>query len=370
MATPFRRKEGKMPLLKVIISGGGTGGHIFPAIAIANEIKSQFPEVKILFIGAKGKMEMEKVPTAGYEIIGLPISGIQRRLTLSNLLVPFQLIKSIIMAWRIVRYFKPDVVVGVGGYASAAVLYAASAAGLIQEQNSYAGITNKWLGRKVKKICVAYAGMEKFFPKDKIVITGNPVRQEIANAADIETNAAKAKLGFEIGKPLILVIGGSLGARTINQSIQSRLLAFTDNDCQLLWQTGRNFRARTSNIEGVKSHSFISDMATAYAAADIVISRAGAISISELTLLRKPAILVPSPNVTEDHQTHNALALTHQKAALLVRDKDAESDLVDTAMSLVKNDSLKKSLSENIGKFAKPDALVNIVDQIKLLKRE
>ncbi len=240
-----------MPLHKVIVSGGGTGGHIFPAIAIANEIKRRYPEVEILFIGALGRMEMERVPDAGFEIIGLPISGIQRRLTLSNLWVPFKLIKSIFMAKQIIRNFKPDVVVGVGGYASAAVLYAAATSRipcLIQEQNSYAGLTNKWLGKKVKKVCVAYEGMEKFFPREKIVITGNPVRQEIADSVKIDKNSAKTKLGFESGKPLVLVIGGSLGARTINQSIEGGLPLFIENKCQLLWQTGRAFRSSTSKV--------------------------------------------------------------------------------------------------------------------------
>lgn len=361
------RKEVNMSSLKVIISGGGTGGHIFPAIAIANEIKNRFAGSEILFIGALGRMEMEKVPTAGYKIIGLPIAGIQRRFTLSNLLVPFKLIKSIRMAGKIIRGFKPDVVIGVGGYASSAVLYSASSSGipcLIQEQNSYAGITNKWLGKKVRKICVAYEGMEKFFPPEKIILTGNPVRQDIANAFSIDRKEAKQSFGFDREKPLILVIGGSLGARTINRSIQSGLDTFVSENCQLFWQTGKNYTAGTSNFQGVISQPFITDMATAYAAADIVISRAGALSVSELSILRKPCILVPSPNVAEDHQTHNAMALTNHTAALLVKDADAEKVLVKTAIGLVKDETLKSTLSGNIGRFAKPDALVNIVDQI------
>ncbi len=361
-----------MQLHKVIISGGGTGGHIFPAIAIANEIKKQFPDADILFIGALGKMEMEKVPAAGYRIIGLPISGLQRRLTLSNLLVPFKLLSSILKARKIIKDFKPDVAIGVGGYASAAVLYAASGANipcLIQEQNSYAGLTNKWLGKKVQKICVAYEGMEKFFPQNKIVITGNPVRSDIANAVSTKRDDAKNQLGFNISKPLILVIGGSQGARSINQSIQAKVNLFEENNCQLLWQTGKNFMADTFKKEGIVAQPFINDMATAYAAADVVISRAGATSISELSLLSKPSVLIPLPSAAEDHQTENAMALVRKEAALLVKDSDASQQLVNTALDLIKNESLKSTLSANIIQFAKPDALVNIVDHIKQLKK-
>lgn len=359
-----------MSLRKIIISGGGTGGHIFPAIAIANEIKKQFPDSELLFIGASGKMEMEKVPAAGFNIIGLPIIGIQRRLTFSNLMVPVRLIQSIIKARKIIRAFKPDVAVGVGGYASAAVLFVASRSNipcLIQEQNSFAGLTNKWLGKKVNRICVAYEGMEKFFPKEKIILTGNPIRLDIANAKFIENKDAKIKLGFSTDKPLILVIGGSLGARTINRSIKENLDAIQADNCQLLWQTGQFFTANTDHLENIKATPFINDMATAYAAADIVISRAGAISISELSLLQKPAILVPSPNVSEDHQTHNAKALVDKKAALMIKDEDASDLLISTALKLVKDESLKKTLSENLKQFAQPDALTNIVNQIKLI---
>lgn len=361
-----------MSLNKVIISGGGTGGHIFPAVAIGNELKKQFPSIDILFIGALGRMEMEKVPAAGFKIIGLPIAGIQRRLTLSNLLVPFKLLSSILKAKKIISDFQPDVVIGVGGYASAAVLYAASTKNipcLIQEQNSYAGLTNKWLSKKVNAICVAYSGMEKFFPKEKIVMTGNPVRSDIANANTIDQITAKNNLGFDGSLPLVLVIGGSQGARTINNSIQAQLNQFSDNNFQLLWQTGKNFSPDTQSRKGILAQAFISDMATAYAAADIVISRAGATSISELTLLAKPCILVPLPSAAEDHQTENAMALVRKNAAQIVKDADANTQLVTKAIELLKNETIKNELSENIKQFAQPDALVNIVDQIKKLTR-
>lgn len=361
-----------MSLNKVIISGGGTGGHIFPAVAIGNELKKQLPTIEILFIGALGRMEMEKVPAAGFKIIGLPIAGIQRRFTLSNLLVPFKLLSSILKAKKIIREFQPDVVIGVGGYASAAVLYAASSKKipcLIQEQNSYAGLTNKWLSKKVNTICVAYQGMEKFFPKEKIIITGNPVRSDIANAKTIDQIKAKNSLGFDGTLPLVLVIGGSQGARTINLSIQAGLQQFEANNCQLLWQTGKNFSPDTFNKKGLQAQAFISDMATAYAAADVVISRAGATSISELSLLGKPCILVPLPSAAEDHQTENAMALVRKNAALIVKDAEAHQLLVAKALELLQNTNLKSELAANIQPFAQPDALVNIVDQIKKLTR-
>ena len=335
-----------MLLHKVVISGGGTGGHIFPAVAIGNEIKKRYPNADILFIGALGRMEMEKVPAAGFEIIGLPIVGLQRRLTLANFLVPFKLIKSIFQAKKIIKNFKPQVVIGVGGYASAAMLYAAASANipcLIQEQNSYAGITNKWLSKKVKTICVAYDGMEKFFPKEKVA------------------------LEFDENKPLILAVGGSLGARTINNSLQKGLQKIVDNNCQLLWQTGKNFEANTQNFMGVKAQVFINEMSIAYAAADIVISRAGASSISELTIVRKPLILVPSPNVSEDHQTQNAMALVTKNAAILVTDQQAGLELVEKAIALAQNEDLKIELKENIKELAKPNALIDIVNQIEAL---
>jgi UDP-N-acetylglucosamine--N-acetylmuramyl-(pentapeptide) pyrophosphoryl-undecaprenol N-acetylglucosamine transferase len=359
-------------LNKVIISGGGTGGHIFPAIAIANEIKKRNPLAEILFIGALGRMEMEKVPNAGYKIIGLPISGIQRKLTLSNLLVPFKLIKSIYMAKKIIRDFKPEIVVGVGGYASSATLYAANALNiptLIQEQNSYAGLTNKWLSKKVDIICVAYENMEKFFPKSKIKITGNPVREELLQAHHISKAEAKKTLGFDQDKSLILVIGGSLGARTINQAMQNNLDTLINNNCQLLWQTGKNFKATIDSKTGIKASEFIYEMNVAYAAADVVISRAGAISVSELTLIGKPTILVPSPNVTDDHQTKNAMALVNQNACVLVNDMEASTMLISTAIKLIKDKTWQNELSKSIIKLSKPNALNDIVNEIETLKK-
>jgi len=357
-------------LHKVIISGGGTGGHIFPAIAIANEIRQRYPDCDILFVGAEGRMEMEKVPTAGYRIIGLPIVGIQRKFTWSNLVVPFKFLKSMMRARGILKNFKPQIVIGVGGYASSAVLYVAGSKGiptLIQEQNSYAGITNKWLGKKVSKICVAYPDMKMFFPEDKIVLTGNPVRSEIYHARDMEKNHAKVKLGFDENRPLVLVIGGSLGARTINQSMQHQLREFAEKDIQCMWQTGKNFKADTFELKGIKASEFIVDMATAYAAADIVVSRAGAISVSELSLLAKPCILVPSPNVAEDHQTKNAMALVNKHAAILLKDKDAGSQLFTHVEKLVTDMELREMLSKNLQDFARPDALREIVNEVEKL---
>jgi UDP-N-acetylglucosamine--N-acetylmuramyl-(pentapeptide) pyrophosphoryl-undecaprenol N-acetylglucosamine transferase len=360
-----------MPLLhKVIISGGGTGGHIFPAIAIANEIRLRYPGCEILFVGAEGRMEMEKVPNAGYRIIGLPISGIQRKFTLSNLVVPFKLLKSIIKARSIIKDFKPQVVVGVGGYASSAVLYVAAGNGiptLIQEQNSYAGLTNKWLGKKVSRICVAYEGMQRFFPAGKLVMTGNPVRAEIYLAKKMEKAAAKKSLGFGLDKPLVLVIGGSLGARTINHSMQDIIRKLHALGIQVMWQTGRNYKAETYGLEGMQASEFIVDMATAYAAADIVVSRAGAISVSEISLLQKPAILVPSPNVAEDHQTSNAKALVNRNAAVLLRDADAREQLITHIENLVADTALQEILSKNLEDFARPDALKAIVEEIEKL---
>lgn len=355
---------------RVIISGGGTGGHIFPAVAIADEIRNRYPNVKILFVGAAGRMEMEKVPQAGYDIIGLPIAGIQRKLTLSNLMVPFKLIKSIWKAKKILNEFKPQAVIGVGGYASAAVLYAASGKGipcLIQEQNSYAGLTNKWLSKKVKKICVAYENMEKFFPKEKIVITGNPVRKEIYKAIGADKKAAKTSLGFDANQALVLIIGGSLGARTINNSIQSGLDVFESKCVQVMWQTGKFFEADVRDRKLVKASAFISDMCTAYSAADIVVSRAGALSVSELCLIGKAAILVPSPNVAEDHQTGNAMALVKEGAAVMVRDSSAGTELVNKVVELIEKPELILQLERKIGELSKPDALKNIVNEIETI---
>jgi UDP-N-acetylglucosamine--N-acetylmuramyl-(pentapeptide) pyrophosphoryl-undecaprenol N-acetylglucosamine transferase len=355
-------------LNRVIISGGGTGGHIFPAIAIANEIKSRYPNCQILFVGALGRMEMEKVPQAGYNIIGLPIMGIQRKLSLKNVLVPFKLVASLLKARKIIKEFKPEVCIGVGGYASAAVLWMATAMkipSLIQEQNSFAGLTNKKLAHKVDKICVAYEGMERFFPKEKIVLTGNPVRAEIYEAAKQFQQSAKTNLGFNPDKKMLLVIGGSLGATTINRCIQKDLKKFYDKDIQVLWQTGKNFKADINGFTSTIAKDFIKDMSTAYAAADVVVSRAGAISVSELSLLKKPCILVPSPNVAEDHQTQNAKALVNKNAALLVKDSEANEKLVNQVVQLIYQEDQLKEMSERIGLLSKPDALKNIVNEIE-----
>jgi UDP-N-acetylglucosamine--N-acetylmuramyl-(pentapeptide) pyrophosphoryl-undecaprenol N-acetylglucosamine transferase len=358
-----------MPI-KVILSGGGTGGHIFPAIAIANEIKRRHPDADILFVGATGRMEMEKVPLAGYEIIGLPMAGLQRKLSVSNFALPFKLLKSVLMARKIVKDFKPDVAIGVGGYASAALIYAASSAKvpiLIQEQNSYAGLTNKWLSKKASKICVAYTGMEKYFPANKIFITGNPVRAEIYTALSKDKANAKMELGFSAEQALVLVIGGSLGARTINLSVQAILENLSENKVQVLWQTGKNYTADTENYTGIKASAFIQDMATAYAAADIVVSRAGAISVSEISLLNKISILIPSPNVAEDHQTKNALALSSKQAALLLADSEANEKLEETILSILKDVNRQNELRNNLKAFAKPNAINEIVNEIETI---
>jgi UDP-N-acetylglucosamine--N-acetylmuramyl-(pentapeptide) pyrophosphoryl-undecaprenol N-acetylglucosamine transferase len=355
-------------LNKVIISGGGTGGHIFPALAIAEEIKRRYPNCDILFVGAEGRMEMEKVPLAGFPIVGLPIIGIQRAITIQNLYVPFKLLKSLIKAQRIIKEFKPQVVIGVGGYASAATLYMAARKRipcLIQEQNSFAGLTNKLLGKIVNKICVAYPLMERFFPSHKIYLTGNPVRKEILQLEQYNQAEEKVKLGFNKELPLVLVIGGSLGARSINNSIQGKLNSFEENNIQVLWQTGKNFMPNTVGFKHIKAMPFIFEMASVYAAADIIISRAGALSISELSLVGKPIILVPSPNVSEDHQTKNAMALVDKKAAVLVKDNQASSQLVETVINLIKNENEKKELSQNILTFGKKEAVIEIVNHIE-----
>ncbi|HLU83991.1 MAG TPA: undecaprenyldiphospho-muramoylpentapeptide beta-N-acetylglucosaminyltransferase, partial [Vicingaceae bacterium] len=353
-----------MQAYKIIISGGGTGGHIFPAIAIANALKTKFPNVDILFVGAEGKMEMEKVPAAGYKIIGLPIMGLQRRLTLENLKFPFMLLKSMRMAKRILNEFQPNVVVGVGGYASGPLLKAATKMkipALIQEQNSYPGITNKMLAGKVQKICVAYQGMEKFFPKDKIVLTGNPVRQDIKN---LEAKRERAIEHFELdkNKKTILVIGGSLGAKTINESIDAGLEKIVDKNMQLLWQTGKWYADKAAKAvepfqdKHIKTMPFIAKMDYAYAVADLVISRAGASSISELCIAAKATVFVPSPNVAEDHQTKNAMALVNQNAALLVKDMEAKNKLVPQVLEVLDDELLLTKLRRNISKMAFNDS--------------
>lgn len=366
-----------MSQYKVIISGGGTGGHIFPAIAIANAIRLKYPNSEILFVGAEGKMEMEKVPAAGYKIVGLPIMGIQRKLTLQNLKVPFKLLYSLIKARKIIKGFKPNVVVGVGGYASGPLLKIATSMGvpaLLQEQNSYPGVTNKILARKVQKICVAYNGMEQFFPKEKIVFTGNPVRQDIV---DLDNKRAKGleTFGLSADKKVVLVIGGSLGARTINESIDVGLELISENNIQLLWQTGKGFADKAAESvakyknKGIVTMPFITTMDLAYAVADVVVSRAGALSVSELCLTHKPSILVPSPNVAEDHQTKNAMALVNENAAILVKDVDAKKELIPELIRLVNSSATQEQLKQNIKSLAKPNAASQIADEvIKLIK--
>jgi UDP-N-acetylglucosamine--N-acetylmuramyl-(pentapeptide) pyrophosphoryl-undecaprenol N-acetylglucosamine transferase len=367
------RKETSLQPPRIIISGGGTGGHIFPAIAIANALKEKCNgQVEILFVGAEGRMEMEKVPAAGYKIEGLWISGLQRKLTLKNLSFPFKVISSLLKAKKIMKMFRPDAVVGTGGYASGPMLRVASNAGiptLVQEQNSFPGITNKILAKKVDRICVAYEGMQKYFPASKIVLTGNPVRQDI-----LKLDGKKARgqefFGLDPSRKTILVIGGSLGARTINESMLAGIDAFAKNNIQLIWQTGKTFYAQASvataalRLQGITAHEFISKMDYAYAAADIVISRAGASSVSELCLVKKASILVPSPNVSEDHQTKNAMALVNHGAALLVKDAAASSELVEKAMALISDEALKAKLETSIAKMAYADSALVIANEI------
>ncbi len=356
----------------IIISGGGTGGHIFPAISIANAIKQMEPETNILFVGALGKIEMEKVPAAGYEIIGLPVAGLQRRLTFKNISFIFKLISSLRKSKKIIKDFKPNVVVGVGGYASGPVLYKANKMKiptLIQEQNSYAGITNKLLAKKAKKICVAYEGMEKYFPKDKIILTGNPVRQDLLDKIGSKAEAIKH---FELNpeKKTILVVGGSLGARTINQSVIGDFEKLGKSEFQMLWQTGKYYFddakkvASETEYRNIKVLDFITRMDMAYAAADIIISRAGAGTISELCLVGKPVILVPSPNVAEDHQTMNAMALVNKNAAVMIKDSEAREKLIDAALGLIENDNEMNILSENIKGMALRDSAKIIAEEV------
>ncbi len=364
--------------MKVIISGGGSGGHIFPAIAIANAIKKEFPDTLILFVGAEGKMEMEKVPAAGYKIVGLPMVGIQRKMTLKNLAVPFKVFRSLQKAGKILKEFAPDIVIGVGGYASAAVLWKATSQGipaLIQEQNSYPGITNKILSRRVATICVAYPGMEKFFNKEKIVFTGNPVRHDIVNlVANRET--ALEFFGLNAEQPVLLSVGGSLGARTMNESIHSALQYFKEKQIQVIWQTGKFYyqaacnAVKAAEADNVKVFEFLSKMDYAYTAADVIVSRAGAIAISELCLVGKPAILVPSPNVSEDHQTKNAMALVKRNAALLLPDTQAVEKLPEMLENLFNDKNLQQELSLNAKQLGVADAAERIVEEVvKLMKK-
>lgn len=352
--------------LRVIISGGGTGGHIFPAVSIANAVKAQHPEAKILFVGALGRMEMQRVPAAGYEIKGLPICGFDRKHLLKNISVLFKIWKSQRMARKIVKEFKPMVAVGVGGYASGPTLNVCADAGipcLIQEQNSYAGVTNKLLAKKAAKICVAYEGMERFFPADKIVMTGNPVRQNVLNATCTKEEA-RQQFGLDPAKKTILLVGGSLGARTINESMKQHLdIIREQKDVQFIWQTGKYYNEEMNTavkafgeLPNLKVLDFISDMGAAYRAADLVISRAGASSISEFCLIGKPVILVPSPNVAEDHQTKNAMALVNHDAAVYVKDADAADMLLKQALTIVGDDQKLASLSENIKKLGLKDS--------------
>jgi UDP-N-acetylglucosamine--N-acetylmuramyl-(pentapeptide) pyrophosphoryl-undecaprenol N-acetylglucosamine transferase len=358
--------------LKVIISGGGTGGHIFPALAIANEIKKLVPGANILFVGALGKMEMEKVPAAGYKIIGIPIAGFQRRFTWQNFKLPFLIIKSIFKTRKIVREFEPDVVVGTGGYASGPLIRAASKKGvpvLLQEQNSYAGITNKILSKAAGKICVAYDGMEKFFPKEKIILTGNPVRQDLIPGRESRDEALQY-FNLTDSRKTLLVIGGSLGAKTINEAIGADLKALAQNNIQLIWQTGKTYyptavkQTRDFSGKNIYAYEFISRMDLAYSVADIVISRAGASSVSELCNLGLPSILVPSPNVAEDHQTRNAMSLVNKNAAIMVRDNQAKSILVECAIKLINNDKHQEILRSNISKLAYPNSAKVIAKEV------
>ena len=357
---------------RIIISGGGTGGHIFPAIAIANAVKEIHPDTEILFVGAEGKMEMEKVPQAGYKIIGLPVAGFQRKLTFKNFLFPFKLISSLLKARSIVKEFKPDVAVGVGGYASGPLLYAAAGKGvptLIQEQNSYAGVTNKILSKKAKAICVAYNGMERFFPKDKIVYTGNPVRKDILEYRTKKEEGLKF-FGLNTNTSTIFIMGGSLGARTVNKSVIANIDMLLEAGVQVIWQTGKFYfnecqeLVAQKNTDKIKVLEFIKDMNLAYAVADVVISRAGALSISELCLVQKPVILVPSPNVAEDHQTKNAMALVEVDAAQMIKDEQAERVLIPAVLKLLQNKEKQSIYSENIAKLGKPEAAKEIAAQV------
>lgn len=358
---------------KFIISGGGTGGHIYPAIAIANEIKRRYPEAEILFVGAKDRMEMQKVPEAGYPIKGLWISGLQRKLTIDNLMFPFKLISSLCKAWKIIKNFRPDVVIGTGGYASAPTLKVAQWLGIptvIQEQNSHAGITNKWISRKAKKICVAYDNMENFFPKETIVKTGNPVRSDLLNITE-KKNEAKDFFALAEKKTL-LVLGGSLGARRINQLIEKSLPLFEKLDIQVLWQCGKLYyeEYKKYNSENIKVLQFIDRMDFAYAGADIIISRAGASSVSELCLVGKPVIFIPSPNVAEDHQTKNAQAITKKDGAILITEKELDTTFKDTFQRLINDVHWQNTLSKNIQKLALPNATTEIVNIIAQLTKK
>lgn len=364
--------------IRIIISGGGTGGHIFPAIAIANALKSVKSDVEILFVGAEGKMEMEKVPAAGFTIKGLPIAGIKRELSIDNLSFPIKLIKSLSKANSIVREFDPHVAVGVGGYASGPLLFMAARRGvptLIQEQNSYPGITNKLLAKKAKKICVAYENMDQFFPAEKIVFTGNPVRSDIQSIEGKREEAAQF-FGLDAQRRTLLIVGGSQGARSINRAIKGGLQQLVESGVQVIWQTGKLFSQEASealtmiNSSSIKAMDFISRMDLAYAMADAVVTRAGASTVSELCIVRKPSIMVPLPTAAEDHQTKNCKALVNRNAALLVPDSEAPTRLVQEAIALINNKEKCKELSENISPLARPKAAIEIANEILQLVKK
>ena len=368
--------------MKYLISGGGTGGHIFPAVSIANALREADPNCEILFVGALGRMEMERVPQAGYPIVGLPVKGFNRSQPWKNIRVVIDLIRSMCQARKIVRDFRPDVGIGVGGYASGAAMKVAAKMGvpiLLQEQNGFAGVTNKLLKEDAKKICVAYEGMERFFPKDKIILTGNPVRQNLTSGTKEDAlryfNEAFG-VNFTAARKTLLIIGGSLGARTINQSIIAHIKELADSGIQVIWQTGKNyFLDCKMSLEALPHDTiictdFVSQMPLAYALADLVISRAGASSISELCLLGKPSILVPSPNVAEDHQTHNAMALVRKDAAILVKDTDAQNTLITNALSLIQDNKKLASLRKNILTLALPDSARLIADEVMKLAKK
>ena len=371
--------------LRVIISGGGTGGHIFPALSIANKLKEVNPQTEFLFVGAEGRMEMEKVPAAGYDIVGLPIAGLKRSLTLSNLALPFKIIKSLLLARKTLKKFRPDIAIGVGGYASAPLLWTAGLLGvptLIQEQNGFAGLTNKILGKKAKSICVAYEGMERFFPADRIVLSGNPIRKDIIPASAQMKEEGYKFYGLNPHVKHIFVVGGSLGSRTLNEAMKKWIM----EDCpggseiEVIWQCGKYYKASIDqfmedmkavgkDVSRIQHSDFIQRMDLAYAVADVVISRSGASSVSELCAAHKATIFVPSPNVTEDHQTHNAMALVNKEAALIVKDIEASDKLMKTACELIETPDKIAQLEENIGKLALRDAAMTIVDEIYRILR-
>lgn len=365
--------------LRVIVSGGGTGGHIFPAVSIANAIKAKHPQAEILFVGAEGRMEMHRVPAAGYKIIGLPIAGFDRKNMFKNIIVLWKILKCERLAKKVIKDFKPMVAVGVGGYASGPTLKVAGSMGiptLIQEQNSYAGVTNKILAKSAKKICVAYEGMERFFPKEKIVLTGNPVRQGLVDSR-ISKAEASEKFGLDKNLKTVLIIGGSLGARTLNESVLGHLDEIRNSDVQFIWQTGKYYsdeiKKRMSEVkplDNLRVMDFISDMDYAYAVADLVVSRAGAGSISELCVLNKPAILIPSPNVAEDHQTKNAMALANKSAAIFLKDAEAPEKLVEMAINTVNDSDMLRTLAENAGKMAFRNSADVIADEVCKLAEE